>query len=77
LPHVTIKHFPASLDDEQRSDLAAALTAAVQRAFDCPEGVVSIALEAVPADAWHEQVYVPEILDRAALLCKTPDYYAR
>jgi 4-oxalocrotonate tautomerase len=74
MPHVNIKHFPAALSAEQRSALVAEVTGAVQRAFACEERVVSIALEPVEQDAWHESVYVPEIENRKELLHKTPNY---
>jgi amino acid adenylation domain-containing protein len=74
MPHVNIKHFPVSLTDEQQAELIASVTSAVQRAFRCDEEVISIALEPVDADAWHEQVYVPEIVNRKELLRKQPNY---
>lgn len=74
MPHVNIKHFPAPLSAEQRSALVVEVTSAVQRAFGCEEGVVSIALEPVEQDAWHESVYVPEIENRRELLHKSPNY---
>lgn len=73
MPHVTIKHFPASLSADQADALAKALTTAVTDAFGCPERVVSIALQPVAAEVWTEQVYLPEIAERDSLL-KRPDY---
>ncbi|SER98615.1 MULTISPECIES: tautomerase family protein [Lentzea] len=74
MPHVNIKHFPAPLNEEQASELVAAITGAVTRAFGCDEGVVSIALEPVDPQAWQDQVYAPEIVERKELLRKTPTY---
>jgi 4-oxalocrotonate tautomerase len=74
MPHVSIKHFPAPLDSQQQAELVERLTAAVTGAFGCDEGVVSIALEAVDAGAWHEQVYVPEVVNGRDRLCKIPNY---
>lgn len=74
LPHVNIKHFPVALSEEQESELVAAVAKAVQSAFECDEGVISIALEPVDQDAWNEQVYVPELVERKELLRKTPNY---
>jgi 4-oxalocrotonate tautomerase len=74
VPHVNIKHFPAPLDEERTSELVAAITDAVTKAFGCDEGVVSIALEPVDQQAWQERVYAPEILARKDLLHKTPSY---
>lgn len=72
MPHLTIKHFPASLSAEQAATLSAALTSAVTSAFGCPDSVVSIALEPVAAEEWQERVYQPEITGRALL--KQPEY---
>lgn len=74
MPHVNIKHFPASLSEAQRADLVAAVTSAVRDAFGVADGVISIALEPVEAEVWNERVYVPEIVNRKGLLCKEPEY---
>lgn len=73
MPHVTVKHFPATLSPDQAATLSNALTAAITTAFGCPDGVVSIALQPVQAEAWGEQVYEPEIAGRDSLL-KQPQY---
>ena len=74
MPHVNIKYFPRPLTEEQQSELVAAVTRAVQDAFACDEGVISVALEPVDAELWQERVYQPEIVDRRELLRKVPNY---
>lgn len=74
MPHLNIKHFPTSMSVENREALIATLTAAVKQAFGCPEHVISIAIEPVEQQEWHERVYVPEILEKRALLYKQPNY---
>jgi 4-oxalocrotonate tautomerase len=74
MPHVTIKHYPKSLTPEEQTQLAAKLTAAVQEAFACDEGVISIALHPVEPDLWDDQVYHPEITAHRDALIKTPTY---
>lgn len=74
VPHISIKHFPVPVGEEQREALVAAVTKAVTDAFGCDEGVVSIAIEPVPEALWHETVYVPEIENRGEFLTKTPSY---
>ncbi|MET8759519.1 tautomerase family protein [Lentzea sp. NPDC004782] len=73
MPHVTVKHFPATLTPERAAALSNALTSAITDAFGCPDAVVSIALQPVPAEAWDEQVYQPEIASNDSLL-KQPRY---
>jgi phenylpyruvate tautomerase PptA (4-oxalocrotonate tautomerase family) len=74
VPHVNIKYFPVPLNEQQQATLVAALTQAVQGAFGCDEGVISIALEPVEKEAWNDRVYVPEIVNRRELLRKLPNY---
>lgn len=74
MPHINIKHFPAPLAADDKAALVAAVTDAVTTALRCDEGVVSIAIEAVEPDVWNERVYEPEIVNRAHLLCKRPNY---
>ncbi|WP_342380678.1 tautomerase family protein [Myxococcus stipitatus] len=74
MPHVNIKHFPIPLDEARRAELVDTITQAVQRAFRCDAGVISIALEPVEKAAWNERVYDPEIVHRKSLLAKLPNY---
>lgn len=74
MPHVNIKHFPLPLSETQQEELLAAITKAVQKAFRCDEGVISIALEPVPKEVWNEQVYIPEVVNGRNLLRKAPNY---
>lgn len=74
MPHVNIKHFPASLSSAQASELIAGITNVVTSAFGCPARVVSIALEPVEEKDWDARVYVPEMVERRDLVCKLPVY---
>lgn len=73
VPHINLKHFP-SLSEEQNAALVAALTKAVMEVVQCNESAISIALEPIEKDAWNEQVYIPEIINRKHLLHKQPGY---
>ncbi len=74
MPHVSIKHFPVSLSDQQHSELVAAVTKAMTSAFGCDEGSVSIILEPVEKELWNEKVYIPEIANQKHRLGKVPTY---
>lgn len=74
MPHVSIKHFPADIGPERETALVDAVTRAVRDAFGCDEGVISIAIEPVDPEVWQERVYTPEIVERAHLLRKAPNY---
>jgi phenylpyruvate tautomerase PptA (4-oxalocrotonate tautomerase family) len=74
MPHVNIKHLPTELDERRESALVSEITQAVKSAFGVDEAVISITLESVAPELWHEQVYVPEIINRQELLRKVPQY---
>ena len=74
MPHVSIKHFPVPLSEQQHSELVAAVTKAMTSAFGCEEGSVSIILEPVAKELWDEKVYIPEILNQKHRLNKLPNY---
>jgi len=74
MPHVNIKHLPTEMDEPRVSALVSEITEAVKSAFGVDEGVISITLESVAPEVWHEQVYVPEIVNRRESLRKVPRY---
>ncbi|MCW5238621.1 tautomerase family protein [Verminephrobacter eiseniae] len=74
MPHVNIKHSPLPSSEPGKVTLTRTTTDAVQQAFGCSEGAISIALEAVSPDIRDERVYRPEIDGRRQLLGKIPDY---
>ncbi|MCJ1678239.1 tautomerase family protein [Streptomyces sp. APSN-46.1] len=74
MPHLTIKHFPKSLTPDEQTQLVAKLTAAVQEAFACDEGAISIALHPIDPALWDAQVYRPDITARQDTLIKKPNY---
>jgi 4-oxalocrotonate tautomerase len=76
MPHVSIKHFPAELTQEQKKDLSDAITIAIviQDALQCDEKVISIAMEAIAPQDWSAVVYQPEIEAKHQHLIKQSDY---
>ncbi|MBU2060310.1 MAG: tautomerase family protein [Bacteroidetes bacterium] len=73
MPHIHIKHFP-SISDEQKCSFSVRLSTLISEVFNCSEDVVSIALEEVEPDVWHEKVYQPDIVSKRNLLFKSPCY---
>ncbi|KAB7627414.1 tautomerase family protein [Verminephrobacter eiseniae] len=73
MPHVNSKHFPLPSSEPGKVTLTRTITDAVQQAFGCSEGSISIALEAVSPDVRDERVYRPEIDGRRQLRCEIPD----
>ncbi|WP_436102933.1 amino acid adenylation domain-containing protein [Pararhizobium sp. LjRoot238] len=74
MPHISVKHFPANIDESRRQVLADELASAVIKAFGCAPNVVSVALEPVEAAHWDALVYQPEIIGRQKFLVREPNY---
>lgn len=73
MPHVSVKLWPGrSEEDKQR--LADAIVEDVVRITGSSESSVSVSIEDVPPGDWKEEVYDPEIRDKADILYKKPGY---
>ncbi|MBZ9603129.1 amino acid adenylation domain-containing protein [Phyllobacterium chamaecytisi] len=77
MPHISVKHFPAHIDEGRRKILADELASAVIKAFGCAPNVVSVALEPVEEANWDALVYQPEIIGRQKFLVREPSYGLR
>ncbi|MEX3019696.1 tautomerase PptA [Kluyvera sp. STS39-E] len=73
MPHVDIKCFPRELNDEQKTALAADITAVLVRHLNSKEGAVSVALNQVQQNDW-QQVWDTEIAPQMDTLIKKPGY---
>lgn len=73
MPHVTVKLYPGK-SEEQKKELAEAITRDVMKAFHYGEESVSVSMEEVPAKDWLVKVYQPEILGKPKNLYKKPGY---
>ncbi len=74
MPHVNVKFFTTEVDAAKQALLSSEVTKVIQQVFGCPSDCVSIALEPVAPEHWQAKVYQPEIVGRAQLLCKAPNY---
>lgn len=73
MPHVTVKMYPGSTE-EQKEKLAEAITNAIVNIVNKPEAAVSIAIEEVAENDWMDQVYEKEIQPNLESLYKKPGY---
>jgi 4-oxalocrotonate tautomerase len=73
MPHVTVKLL-SGRSEEQKSEIAAAVTKAVMASAKCTEQAVSVTIEDVEQDRWTEDVYKPDILANWDKLHKKPGY---
>jgi 4-oxalocrotonate tautomerase len=73
MPHVIVKLLPGR-SEEQKKQLAEAITKDVMEIAKCEEKVVSVAFEEVESKDWAEKVYRPDILNNPTGLYKKPGY---
>lgn len=73
MPHVIVKLWPGK-SEQQKQQLADAITRDVMRALDYGEESVSVAMEEVTAKDWAEKVYRPDIVGHSERLYKKPGY---
>ena len=73
MPHIIIKLYPGRTED-QKKNLAEAITKDISSIAKCEEHAVSIAIEEVSKEEWAEKVYKPDIIDSQDKLIKKPGY---
>ena len=73
MPHVIVKLYPGK-SEQQKTQLAEEIVKDVIAILKCEEKVVSVAFEEIKPEAWTEEVYRPDILDKREKLYKKPGY---
>ncbi len=73
MPHVVVKLWPGK-SDQQKTELADAITRNVMKVLRYSEDAVSVGFEEVAAADWAERVYRPDIQDKWEQLYKKPGY---
>jgi 4-oxalocrotonate tautomerase len=73
MPHVNVKLYTGR-SDEDKTELARAITKHVATILKCGDESVSVAIEDVPPGDWVETVYKPEIAGKPDKLFKKPGY---
>lgn len=73
MPHVIVKLWPGK-SEQQKAQLADAITSAVVSVLGYGEESVSVGMEVVQPRAWVQDVYHPDIRDRWDTLYKKPGY---
>ncbi|RPH22515.1 tautomerase PptA [Buttiauxella warmboldiae] len=74
MPHITVKHYPRELTDEQKQALASDICAVLRKHFNSSDESLSVALTPVEKERWKEDVYDKEISPQLATLAKKPGY---
>ena len=73
MPHVIVKMY-SGRSEADKSALAEELTKVVKAVLNSGDDAVSVGIEDVAPKDWAEQVYRPDILDKAGTLYKKPGY---
>ena len=73
MPHVIVKLWPGRSEAQKRR-LAEAITKDVTTILNYGDESVSVAMEEVTSGDWEQDVYRPDIVDKASLLYKKPGY---
>jgi len=73
MPHVIVKLWPGK-SEQQKKELAEAITKDVMNVLHYGEESVSVAIEEVKSDDWAERVYKPDIINTSRNLYKKPGY---
>lgn len=73
MPHVIVKLWPGK-SEQQKQRLADAITKGVTSILGNGNGSVSVGFEEVKAEDWRDQVYRPDIIEKADTLYKKPSY---
>jgi 4-oxalocrotonate tautomerase len=73
MPHVVVKLVPGR-SEQQKTQLAEAITKDIVSILNYGEEAVSVALEEIQPHDWTEHVYKPDIQDKWDMLYKKPGY---
>jgi 4-oxalocrotonate tautomerase len=73
MPHIIVKLWPGK-SEQQKAQLAEAITKDVMDVLNYGEESVSVAIEEVKPEDWVEQVYKPDIVNNSEKLYKKPGY---
>ena len=73
MPHVIVKLWPGKTE-QQKKQLAEAITKDVMEVLHYGAESVSVAIEEVKSQDWAEKVYKPDIVNNPRNLYKKPGY---
>lgn len=73
MPHVIVKLWPGK-SEQQKAQLAEAITKDVMEIFGYCQESVSVAMEEIKSQDWAKLVYEPDIINKPNQLYKKPGY---
>lgn len=73
MPHIIVKLWPGQ-SEQQKRQLADAITGDVMRILKSAEASVSVGFEEIAPDNWTKDVYEPDIQGKPDTIYKKPGY---
>ncbi len=73
MPHVIVKLY-AGKTEQQKSELATKIAAAVTEIMGSKDSTISVAVEEFDPVDWKDKVFTPDITLKAGTLYKKPGY---
>jgi len=73
MPHIIVKLWPGK-SEQQKRRLADAIANDVMAVLHYGEESVSVSIEEIDAEDWANEVYKPDIQEKAETLYKKPGY---
>ncbi len=73
MPHVKVWMYPGRTD-EQKKTLTDALETCLKDTLQASSDSISVSIEEVPQENWHDEIVSKEIIEKAAHVTKKPGY---
>ena len=73
MPHLKVQMYPGRTD-AQKEQLAKSLEECMKEVLGSPSSSISIAIEEIPQENWHEEVVEKELKENSDTVVKMPGY---
>ncbi|WP_019892052.1 tautomerase family protein [Allobaculum stercoricanis] len=73
MPHLKVQMYPGRTD-AQKEQLAKSLEECMKEVLGSPSSSISIAIEEIPQENWHEEVVEKELKENSNTVVKMPGY---
>lgn len=73
MPHLKVQMYPGRTD-AQKEQLAKSLEECMKEVLGSPSSSISIAIEEIPQENWHEEVVEKELKENSNAVVKMPGY---
>ena len=73
MPHLKVQMYPGRTD-AQKEQLEKSLEECMKEVLGSPSSSISIAIEEIPQENWHEEVVEKELKENSNTVVKMPGY---